>query len=486
MAETCAIPMQAEFAPSSAGIAKGKKTGSKQDAFFGALFNQAVEKKGNADELIEAATDKGPVSNPDAMIPFPCMAIMTGMPVIIPVANQDNATNQQQTVALPQNRAAALTYGMSSAVTDAAMPAMTTINTSVGNQQQVFEKANEAGLTEKKDSITVTMPKVTADLPVGPTTLPVDEQSIQQAQEPVPVISWVQKERASEARVSTAREIQVTESSVAVVGNMPILSTVASLNTNKDLLQEKQQADPKLTINSDASMLVSSDQEVIPVIMNNSGAEQQSNRQEHSFNQHFVAAELGFSQEKLQTQLPATPDESSVLQDTLSVTPYVEVRSSVQPVEITAVADNIPATSVPDPHHVVDQIVDQARMINRPHNSEMVVRLKPEHLGELTLRVTVESGVVSASFHSNNPEVRSVIEASLPQLRQELSTQGLKVEYVGVYTGLNQFSSNSQQQPTPQQVIKVKNRRDGEDIADFAEAVNSVSAGVQEGVDYRI
>jgi flagellar hook-length control protein FliK len=113
--------------------------------------------------------------------------------------------------------------------------------------------------------------------------------------------------------------------------------------------------------------------------------------------------------------------------------------------------------------------------------------LKPEHLGELTLKVTVENGAVSASFHSNNSEVRTIIEASLTQLKQELSTQGLKVENVGVYAGLNQsFSNEQQQQAAQQQQIKFKNRRQDESFINAIEAAAVLPATSDAGVDYRI
>ena len=84
------------------------------------------------------------------------------------------------------------------------------------------------------------------------------------------------------------------------------------------------------------------------------------------------------------------------------------------------------------------QIVRQARLIRTAENSEMVIKLNPEHLGELTLRVSVSSnGAVNASFHSDNAQVRTIIENSLVQLRQELNNAGLKVENVQVYAGLS-------------------------------------------------
>ena len=139
-----------------------------------------------------------------------------------------------------------------------------------------------------------------------------------------------------------------------------------------------------------------------------------------------------------------------------------------------------------DPYEVMKQIVDKARFVNKANNSEMIVKLKPEHLGELTLKVTVENGVISAAFVSTNQEVRGILEASLPQLKQELSNQGLKVDTVGVYTGLSQFFANDRQSATPQQPIKFKNRRDAERFEETVEALAAVSSADADGVDYRI
>ena len=120
-------------------------------------------------------------------------------------------------------------------------------------------------------------------------------------------------------------------------------------------------------------------------------------------------------------------------------------------------------------------------------NTEMIIQLKPEHLGELTFKVTVEAGVVTASFHSNNPEVRSIIEASLPQLRQDMANQGLKVDNVGVYAGLGQFLSNGQRDAQQQQQspIKIQNKKAEEDFIEAMDTIGSKEL-TADGVDYRI
>ncbi|MBQ3451243.1 MAG: flagellar hook-length control protein FliK, partial [Selenomonadaceae bacterium] len=84
------------------------------------------------------------------------------------------------------------------------------------------------------------------------------------------------------------------------------------------------------------------------------------------------------------------------------------------------------------------QIVRQARLIRTAENTQMVIKLNPEHLGELTLRISVsQNGAVNASFHSDNAQVRTIIENSLVQLRQELNNAGLKVDNVEVSANLN-------------------------------------------------
>ena len=152
-------------------------------------------------------------------------------------------------------------------------------------------------------------------------------------------------------------------------------------------------------------------------------------------------------------------------------------------------------------YEIPRQIVEQARLLRTMTDTQMVIRLKPEHLGELTLRVAVGAdGAVQASFHSDNAHVRSVIENSLVQLRQELNTQGIKVDRVGVYTGLadgqmpqGQGQEAWQQQSSRGEVHSYANG-DADDYLDVDAAEGTAPSTTQEsrgnvaaeGVDYRV
>ena len=165
------------------------------------------------------------------------------------------------------------------------------------------------------------------------------------------------------------------------------------------------------------------------------------------------------------------------------------------------------AQQLRDDFNVAGQIVEHARMFRNAltNSTEMVLQLKPEHLGELTLRVSVTAeGTVNASFHSENAAVRAIIENSLVSLKQELANQGLKVDNVEVYSGLadggslmngrNRQAWQQNGRQNAQRVGRVKGARSSEggtaqststaQTVETAQPVENVSS--DGGVDYKV
>ena len=183
-----------------------------------------------------------------------------------------------------------------------------------------------------------------------------------------------------------------------------------------------------------------------------------------------------------------------------------------QPIAVQANAGTTPIQEVVSPapaqeaqrpqpdYEIPRQIVEQARLMRTLTDTQMVIRLRPEHLGELTLRVAVGAdGAVQASFHSDNAHVRNVIENSLVQLRQELNNQGLKVDRVGVYTGLadgqmpqGQGQEAWQQSNSHRGETQYYRRGDADDYLDEVEGLAPITAEenngntATDGVDYRV
>ena len=196
-------------------------------------------------------------------------------------------------------------------------------------------------------------------------------------------------------------------------------------------------------------------------------------------------------QEALQT--PQTGQENAASQSNPAVTFQTALHEAAAPQQ------EVPVTPQKD-YEVARQIVEQARLLRMPEQTEMVIRLKPEHLGELTLKVSVAaSGAVNAAFHTDNAAVRTIIETSMIQLKQELQAQGLKVDNVGVYAGLSDSSLMNGQQDAnayyAQQGRQGSSQgRDAQQaLASFEEEQQMLAAAdgrsdvlAQDGVDYRI
>ena len=131
-------------------------------------------------------------------------------------------------------------------------------------------------------------------------------------------------------------------------------------------------------------------------------------------------------------------------------------------------------------YNVPQQIVEQAKLLQNGQNSEMIIKLNPEHLGELSLKVSVNgNGGVTATFHTDNAQVRAILETSMIQLKQQLNEQGIKVDSVEVQTSLpdGQLPDGQAQQGFYQQEQGQHVRSQQIDLKDFEDTSDALAAG---------
>ena len=171
---------------------------------------------------------------------------------------------------------------------------------------------------------------------------------------------------------------------------------------------------------------------------------------------------------------------------------FSSVRSKVDVVSHSGVTKTNQAVVKTD--DVLRQVADQVRLVRRPGTEQMIMHLKPEQLGDVTVKLLLEGGKLTATFHADNPEVRAVLENSLQQLKQELTSVGIKVHDVGVYTGLGNPLSQGGGQGQAWAGMTGGNS-DGRKTVTLSEAaieemeqqnVLSASASSESGVDYRV
>jgi flagellar hook-length control protein FliK len=110
-------------------------------------------------------------------------------------------------------------------------------------------------------------------------------------------------------------------------------------------------------------------------------------------------------------------------------------------------ADPTPALDETTTGAISDQVTNQLLHLVSNGSREVVMRLHPAELGDLTVRVSVSGRDVSAWFTSAQPQVQGAINGALDQLQTSLGNAGYNL--AGAWVGAE--SSSAQQQGQSQQ-----------------------------------
>jgi flagellar hook-length control protein FliK len=123
-------------------------------------------------------------------------------------------------------------------------------------------------------------------------------------------------------------------------------------------------------------------------------------------------------------------------------------------------ADNTPATRAPSPadaamgrplqHQVgtsawADELGSRMIMMSDRGQHSASLRLSPEHLGPLEVRISVRDDQASVFFGSANADTRAALEQALPRLRELFASQGMSLADAGVH---HQASQGQHQSPS--------------------------------------
>jgi flagellar hook-length control protein FliK len=109
---------------------------------------------------------------------------------------------------------------------------------------------------------------------------------------------------------------------------------------------------------------------------------------------------------------------------------------------------------------VISQLVEKAELLVKGESSEIVVSLKPEYLGRITLRASVVDDAVLTTILTQSADVKSLLESDLPELQRQLQDAGLNAVRVVVaretdigsgHSGLSHSWQHAYQDPPAQQ-----------------------------------
>jgi len=103
-------------------------------------------------------------------------------------------------------------------------------------------------------------------------------------------------------------------------------------------------------------------------------------------------------------------------------------------------------TAAPDPNTVIDQVLRGAFLVTTGDSSTVRLRLVPESLGDVTVKLNISGTSVDAQVVAQTPAAHDALVAGQAQLTRSLSDAGLKLTSFNVSLGGGGFTSFQQQQ----------------------------------------
>ena len=121
------------------------------------------------------------------------------------------------------------------------------------------------------------------------------------------------------------------------------------------------------------------------------------------------------------------------------------------PVNTVAKVQSKPVLDLQASKTVIPKLTEQIQSLVREERTEVRIQLKPEHLGELKIKLSLERGIMMAEFVVENEAVREVIASQLPQLQTALQEQGANVAEMMVNVGFGQGKRDHETPARPRQ-----------------------------------
>jgi len=142
-------------------------------------------------------------------------------------------------------------------------------------------------------------------------------------------------------------------------------------------------------------------------------------------------------------------------------------KSSLDAVTATQIKETV---SLPDP---LPKLIDKMLLMMQGGEQKGRIHITPPELGRLDIDLVIKQGHMQAQLRAENPHVKELLDANLPQLKQQLADLGLVVERFDVMIGMEQNPFSKEQTWTAGHRKEHSSRRE-----DREESSSNAEAGV--------
>lgn len=105
-------------------------------------------------------------------------------------------------------------------------------------------------------------------------------------------------------------------------------------------------------------------------------------------------------------------------------------------------ADNTEAGYATDMNEIYNQVSESLKVNMSEDITEMEMNLHPASLGNVKIHVAERDGMITASFTTQNEQVKAALETQIVELKESMNEQGIKVENIEITLASHAFEEN--------------------------------------------
>lgn len=93
---------------------------------------------------------------------------------------------------------------------------------------------------------------------------------------------------------------------------------------------------------------------------------------------------------------------------------------------------------------LVEVVVEKFKALRLPETTELRVKLKPEELGEITVKVVLEKGQINGSITADKKDVVNMLQNQIDSLKTELKNNNINLNHISVNVGSDESYRDQQ------------------------------------------
>lgn len=93
---------------------------------------------------------------------------------------------------------------------------------------------------------------------------------------------------------------------------------------------------------------------------------------------------------------------------------------------------------------IFNELVEKVQVAIKGPMKEIKIKIKPEHLGEMMVRITQDKGELNAEFYVKNANLKELLQSSVQEIKAQISKQGYELGDIKIYDFPMRFDMQQQ------------------------------------------